>query len=54
MELANKSNNFKSFGWNVIEVNGHDIGELYDVFTLEKNFNGPTAIIAKTIKGKGS
>ena len=53
MSVGDLTNKWKSFGWNVIEVNGHDIGELYDAFTLEKNYNNPTAIIAKTIKGKG-
>ncbi|RNC28857.1 MAG: Transketolase 1 [Candidatus Dichloromethanomonas elyunquensis] len=45
---------WRAFGWNVIEVNGHDLKQLMDAFELTKNCKGkPTMIIAKTIKGKG-
>ncbi|WP_331618354.1 transketolase [Serpentinicella sp. ANB-PHB4] len=45
---------FKAFGWHVIEVDGHSIDALIRVFDEAKNTKGkPTAIIAKTIKGKG-
>ena len=49
-------NSFKrkwnSFGWNSYEINGHDYKKIEKVFKLKKN-GKPTAIIAKTIKGKG-
>ncbi len=42
------------FGWNVIEVDGHDIEELMDAFDKAGQVKGkPTVIIAHTIKGKG-
>ena len=45
---------FESFGFNVINVNGHNIEELIDAFNKAKTVKGkPTAIIAKTVKGKG-
>ncbi len=45
---------FKSFGFNVINVDGHNIEELIKAFNSAKTCKGkPTAIIAKTIKGKG-
>lgn len=45
---------FKSFGFNVINVDGHNIEELINAFDTAKMIKGkPTAIIAKTIKGKG-
>ena len=45
---------WESFGWNVIEVNGHDIKELIDAFNEAEKFKGkPTIVIAHTIKGKG-
>ena len=45
---------FKSFGFHVIEINGHDIEELLDAFQVAKSIkNMPTAIIAQTVKGKG-
>ena len=45
---------FKSFGFNVINVDGHNIEELIKAFNAAKTVKGkPTAIIAKTVKGKG-
>lgn len=47
---------FKSFGWHVIDVaDGNDIGQLNAVFEEAKTVKGaPTAVIANTVKGKGS
>lgn len=45
---------FEAFGFEVLEVDGNDIDELITVFDKAKAVKGkPTAIIAKTIKGKG-
>lgn len=45
---------FEAFGFEVLEVDGNDIDELITVFDKAKTVKGkPTAIIAKTIKGKG-
>lgn len=45
---------FESFGFNVITVNGNNIEQLIDAFDRAKMTKGmPTAIIAKTVKGKG-
>ncbi len=45
---------FESFGFHVINVNGHNVQELINAFNEAKTTKGkPTAIIAKTIKGKG-
>lgn len=45
---------FKSFGFNVININGNDIDEILDAFDKAKRAKGrPTVIIAKTVKGKG-
>lgn len=41
-----------AFGWEAIEVDGHDHGALYDVFTRPGR-GKPIAVIANTIKGKG-
>jgi len=44
----------KMFGWNVIEVDGHNHKELYESFSSqENNSDTPLFIIANTIKGKG-
>ena len=45
---------FRSFGWNVINVDGHNFEELTTAFSEAKSSKGvPTAIIAHTHKGKG-
>ena len=45
---------FKSFGFQIINIDGHNIQEIMDAFEVAKNVkNKPTCIIAKTIKGKG-
>ena len=45
---------FRSFGFEIIKINGHDIEEIIKAFEVAKNIKGkPTCIIAKTIKGKG-
>ena len=44
---------FKAFGWNTLEIDGHDINEIYNAIQVAKTSDKPTAIIAKTIKGKG-
>lgn len=52
--LDNIVGKFKSFGFNVLEVDGHNISNLIDVFNTAKQTKGkPTIIVAKTIKGKG-
>ncbi|QTL97640.1 transketolase [Iocasia frigidifontis] len=54
MSLEPFKEKWQSFGWKVIEVNGHDIDELLKVFnSTPKKKDKPTIIIANTIKGKG-
>jgi transketolase len=43
-----------AWGWQVLEVNGHDVDELAEAFESATSAAGqPTAIIAHTVKGKG-
>lgn len=45
---------FEAFGWNVLVIDGHDFSEITGALEEAKLYKGaPTAIIAKTIKGKG-
>ena len=45
---------WKSFGWNVLEIDGHNEDEIINAFKLAKDCSSaPTFIIAHTIKGKG-
>jgi transketolase len=54
MNVEPLTDKYKAFGWNVIEIDGHNLDEIdkaYSQFKTEKE--KPTVIIAKTIKGKG-
>ena len=52
--LDNIEGKFKSFGFNTIVVDGHNMEQLLDGFETAKMTKGkPTMIICKTIKGKG-
>ncbi len=45
---------WEAFGWNTIEIDGHDFGQILSALDAAKACKGkPTAIIADTIKGKG-
>ncbi len=47
---------YRSFGWEVIEIDGHDVTQVVDSLQRAKKIpvsGKPTVIIANTIKGKG-
>lgn len=54
IKLAPFADKWKAFGWNVIDVDGHDHNALRDAFSKAKSsIDKPSVIIANTIKGKG-
>jgi len=53
MSVGDLVSKWKSFGWQVFEIDGHNVTEIYDTFLSLKNQNGPVAIVANTVKGKG-
>ena len=54
MEIGDLSDKIKSFGWDVREIDGHNMNEISDAIKWANNGSkGPMAIIANTIKGKG-
>ena len=52
MSLDNLKSKLISFGWNTIEIDGHNINEISNALNLNDK-NKPTAVIANTVKGKG-
>lgn len=44
---------FEAFGWNVIEIDGHNVEEIFDAVQSAKTMDTPSVIIADTVKGKG-
>ena len=45
---------FRAFGWHAIEIDGHDVEQIHAAYTEAEGTTGrPTAVLARTIKGKG-
>ena len=54
MGLEPLADKWRSFGWHVVEVYGHDIAALQNAFGEAASMRGkPTCILAHTVKGKG-
>ncbi len=54
MNIEPVAEKWMAFGWNVIEIDGHNFGEILKAFDESKKVKGkPTMIVAKTVKGKG-
>jgi transketolase len=56
MNLGSLPAKFESFGWRVLEMDGHDIGDILKVMATAKEGRGlgkPTVIIMHTVMGKG-
>jgi len=54
MPLGDLKEKYKSFGWNAIEVDGHDFWEINNaIYKAKINKNSPTVIVANTIASKG-
>lgn len=51
--ISNFSQRFESFGWNSIEVNGHDVAALWEAIDRAKVSDRPSAIVMHTVKGYG-
>jgi transketolase len=44
----------RAFGWNALEISGHDLAEIDHAFEQALSYpDGPTVIVAHTVKGKG-
>ncbi|MCT4632125.1 MAG: transketolase [Firmicutes bacterium] len=54
MSISPIDKKFESFGWNVIVCDGHDFESIAEAFAkCDEEKEGPSVIIAKTVKGKG-
>ena len=53
-DLSSYSNRLRAFGWHAIEIDGHDVEQVDAAYREAESTSGkPTAIVAKTLKGKG-
>lgn len=53
MPLDPFADKYRAFGWNVVEVDGHDFSAIIKACEASRKSNMPNAIIARTIPGKG-
>lgn len=54
MGVESIGDKFRSFGWHVIEIDGHDMGAILGAYTHAAAVKGcPSVIVARTVKGKG-
>ncbi len=54
LELGDLAAKWRAFGWNTIEVDGHDHAQLKKAFdNIDNDRHRPTVVIAHTVKGKG-
>ena len=53
-DLSSYSDRLRAFGWHAIEIDGHDVEAIDGAYREAASTTGkPTAIVARTIKGKG-
>jgi transketolase len=52
-EGATYADRAHSFGWHVIEVDGHNVTQIDEAYREAEAANGPAFIVARTLKGKG-
>lgn len=54
MNVEPVADKFRAFGWHVIDIDGHDMAALLKAFAEAATIKEkPTAIVARTVKGKG-
>ena len=54
MNVGSVADKFRAFGWNVMEIDGHDMAAIVAALDAAETVKGaPTVIVADTVKGKG-
>ncbi|SNB47890.1 transketolase [Geobacter sp. DSM 9736] len=54
MNVMSVADKFRAFGWNVLEIDGHDMAAIVEALDAAEQAEGmPTAVVATTVKGKG-
>ncbi|HEX7344119.1 MAG TPA: transketolase [bacterium] len=54
MEVEPMDQKYRAFGWNVMDIDGHNMAAIVKALEDARNFKGkPTLILVRTIKGKG-
>jgi transketolase len=53
IDLEPFADKWRAFGWEVMSIDGHDIGQVVDALDWANEQKRPSCIIAHTVKGKG-
>ena len=53
MDIGNVRAKFEAFGWDAVEIDGHDMGEVVAALERSRTLDRPAAIVAQTKKGRG-
>jgi len=53
MDVGDVRAKFEAFGWDAIEIDGHDMGQVVEALERSRTLRKPAAIVAQTKKGKG-
>lgn len=53
MDIADLTGKFAAFGWDTVEIDGHDMAQVVDALERSRTLERPAAIICQTKKGRG-
>src|ERR671935_56610 len=53
MDIGDVRAKFEAFGWDAVEIDGHDMGQVVEALERSRGVGRPAAIIAQTRKGRG-
>lgn len=53
MDVGDARAKFESFGWDAVEIDGHDMAQIVDALERSRTLDRPAAIVCQTVKGKG-
>ena len=53
MDIGDMAAKFEAFGWDTVEIDGHDMGAVVEALERSRTLDGPAAIVCQTKKGRG-
>ena len=53
MDIGDMASKFEAFGWDTVEIDGHDMGAVVEALERSRTLDGPAAIVCQTKKGRG-
>jgi transketolase len=53
MDIGDVRAKFEAFGWDAVQIDGHDMQQVVEALERSRTLRKPAAIVAQTKKGKG-